>query len=181
MTRDPGSRRDGRYTRPVNAKSFLAEIARELNRIHFDVVLIGNAAAALQGAPVTTVDFDFLFRKTPANLRKLKSLSRSLGAIVLRPYYPVSDLYRVVRDTDGLQLDFMGTIHGVRSYAGLRARAEAIDINGAPLLVASLTDIIKSKRAARRPRDLAVLDVLEKTREEADHAKTKTGRRQARE
>ncbi len=160
----------------MNARSFLGAIARELHRLHLDVVLIGNAAAALQGAPVTTVDFDFLFRKTPTNLRKLKNLARSLDAIVLRPYYPVSDLYRVVREDDGLQLDFMATIHGLRSFAGVRARATTVVIDGASILVASLADIIKSKRAAGRPRDLAVLDVLEKTREEAEWAKGKTGR-----
>ena len=49
----------------MNAEPFLAEVARHLEEIHFDAVLIGNAAAALQGAPVTTVDFDFMFRKTP--------------------------------------------------------------------------------------------------------------------
>jgi hypothetical protein len=165
-----------RYTDGVNARTFLEEIARELHRLHFDVVLIGNAAAALQGAPVTTVDFDFLFRKTPANLRRLKALSTALGAAILRPYYPASDLYRVVRDDDGLQLDFMGTIHGLRSFAGVRARAGTVEIGGASILVASLADIIKSKRAARRPRDLAVLDVLEKTRAEADRTKTKADR-----
>lgn len=165
-----------RYTDAVNAKSFLGEIGRELHRLHLEAVLIGNAAAALQGAPVTTVDFDFLFRKTPANLRKLKALARSLGATILRPYYPVSDLYRVIRDDDGLQLDFMATIHGLRSFAGVKARAAAIEIEGAPLLVASLADIIRSKKAARRPRDLAVLEILEKTREEADRAKGKARR-----
>jgi hypothetical protein len=154
----------------VNAEPFLAEIARQLQVLHFDVVLIGNAAAALQGAPVTTIDFDFMFRKTPANVRKLKALAASLDAVVLRPYYPVSDLFRVVRDDDGLQLDFMAVIHGVRSFAGLRARAIAIEIGGATLRVASLPDIIKSKKAARRPRDLAVLGVLEKTHEEARRA-----------
>jgi hypothetical protein len=160
----------------VNAAPFLAEIARHLQRLHFDVVLIGNAAAALQGAPVTTVDFDFMFRKTQPNIRKLKALAAALGATVLKPYYPASDLFRVVRDDDGLQLDFMTTIHGVRSFAGLRARATAVDLGGATLLVASLPDIIRSKKAAKRPRDLAVLDVLEKTYEEATRAEQKTGR-----
>ena len=100
----------------------------------------------LQGAPVTTIDFDFIFRKTPVNLRKLKALAVRLGATVLRPYYPVSDLFRVVRDDDGLQLDFMGTIHGVRSFAGLRERSLTIEVHGAPLRVAALDDIITSKR-----------------------------------
>lgn len=132
-------------------------------RLNLEAVLIGNAAAALQGAPVTTVDFDFLFRRTPRNLVKLKALAKTLGAMLLRPYYPVSDLYRLVREDDGLQVDFRGTIHGVRSFAGLRDRSTAMDIGGSAIRVASLADVVKSKRAARRPRDLAVLDVLEKS------------------
>lgn len=65
-------------------------------------------------APVTTVDLDFLFGKTPGNLRKLKALAAPLGATVMRPYYPASEFYRVVRNDDGLQIDFMGQIHGIR-------------------------------------------------------------------
>ena len=168
------------YTAQVNAEPFLAEIARGLHRLHFDVVLIGNAAAALQGAPVTTLDFDFMFRKTPANLRKLKALARALRAAVLRPYYPASDMFRITRDDDGLQLDFMATIHGVRSFAGLRDRASVIEISGAPLRVASLADIIRSKKAARRPRDLAVIDLLETTYEEARRSKSQAERPAAR-
>lgn len=168
------------YTRQVDAAPLLAEIGRHLNEIRLEAVLIGNAAAALQGAPVTTVDFDFLFRSTPRNLSKLKTLAQKLAATILRPYYPVSDLYRVVRDDDGLQVDFMGTVHGVRSFAGVRDRASIVTVGGVDLLVASLADIIKSKRAARRPRDLAVLEVLEKAREEADLKKGQAGRRRAR-
>jgi hypothetical protein len=63
----------------------------------------------------------------------------------------------------------MGTIHGIRSFDGVRDRASVIEIAGAPILVASLDDIIRSKRAAGRRRDLAVLEVLEKSREEANH------------
>jgi predicted nucleotidyltransferase len=97
----------------------------------------------------------------------LKALASALGAVVLRPYYPASELYRVVRDDDGLQVDFMTVIHGIRSFAGVRDRASIIEIDGVPIRVAALEDIVRSKRAARRPRDLAVLDVLERTLEEA--------------
>lgn len=169
-----------RYTPLVNAAPLLAEISRHLNEIKLEAVLIGNAAAALQGAPVTTVDFDFLFRATPRNMAKLKTLAQRLNATILRPYYPASDLYRVVREDDGLQVDFMATIHGIRSFAGVRDRASVIPVSGVDVLVASLADIIKSKKAARRPRDLAVLDLLEKAREEADLKKGAARRSRAR-
>lgn len=165
------------YTQTMDARPFLVLVARLLNELSFDVVLIGNAAAALQGAPVTTIDFDFLFRKTPRNLAKIRAMARRLDAVVLRPYYPASDLYRVVRDDDGLQLDFMAQIHGVRSFEGVKARALALDLGGATLLVASLGDIIKSKRAAKRPRDLAVLEILERAREQTAEEPPRTGTR----
>ena len=138
-------------------------MAGALSKCRLEAVLIGNAAAALHGAPVTTLGFDFLFRKTPANLKKLKAFGNSLDAIILRPYYPMSGLYRVVNDDLGLQVDFMSAIHGIRSLASLRSRAESLDLGGCSLLVASLEDVIASKKAAGRARDLAVLELLEKT------------------
>jgi hypothetical protein len=161
----------------VDATPLLGEVARRLEEVHLEAVLIGNAAAALQGAPVTTIDFDFMFRKTPRNLAKLKTVASALEATILRPYYPVSDLFRVSRDLDGLQVDFMATIHGVRSFAGLKARASTLDIAGAPILVASLADVIASKRAARRPQDLAVLDILERAHEKAQSTTRRASRR----
>jgi predicted nucleotidyltransferase len=149
----------------MDARPFLVEVGRRLREVGLEAVLIGNAAAALQGAPVTTIDLDFLFRKTARNLAKLKAVAHALGATVLRPYYPVSDLYRLARDEDGLQVDFMGTIHGVRSFEGVRDRATVVEIDGIAIRVATLEDIIRSKKAARRPRDLAVIDVLEKALE----------------
>jgi predicted nucleotidyltransferase len=159
----------------VDGKPLLVEVGRRLQQIELEAVLIGNAAAALQGAPVTTVDFDFLFRKTPRNVAKLKTLARALGASILRPYYPASDLFRVTRDDDHLQLDFMGTIHGIRSFEGVRDRAVVIEIDHVPIRVASLADIIRSKKAANRPRDRAVLEILEKALEESNRKAQEAG------
>jgi hypothetical protein len=58
----------------------------------------------------------------------------------------------------------------------LRARATTVVVEGIPIIVASLADIIKSKRAAGRQRDKAVLDMLEKALEEKGAQKPETGR-----
>src|SRR6266853_875988 len=147
----------------MDAQPLLAEVLKALRQHGLEAILIGNATAALHGAPVTTMDFDFMFRETPANLRKLKAVSRALEAVILRPYYPISKLYRVVNDDRGLQIDFMPVIHGVRSFNSLRSRAVTATVAGCELRLASMLDIIASKRAAGRPRDRAVLEVLEKT------------------
>ncbi len=150
----------------MNAEPLLSKVAKVLAEHRLEAVMVGNAAAALHGAPVTTLDIDFMFRKTPRNLKKLKAIAKSLGAEILKPYYPVSDLFRVINDEQGLQLDFLARLHGVRSFEGLRSRATAVSFGGHTLLIATLADIIKSKRAAGRPRDKAVLDILEKTLEQ---------------
>lgn len=147
----------------MNAAPLLERIAQLLNKHALEAVLIGNAAAALHGAPVTTIDVDFMFNATPRNLTKLKAFATSLGAVILRPYYPVSALYRIQRDADGMQIDFMPRIHGIRSFAGLKSRSETVKFGGVPLFVASLEDILKSKRAANRNKDLVVIDIIEAT------------------
>ena len=119
----------------MDATPLLAQVARLLQRHGLEAVLIGNAAAALHGAPVTTLDLDFLFRKTPANLKKLKAIAAELEAVILKPYYPVSGMFRMARDTDGLQLDFMTVIDGVRSFEGLRKRAEPVAFGDSQLYV----------------------------------------------
>ncbi|MBY0508468.1 MAG: hypothetical protein K2X03_31445 [Bryobacteraceae bacterium] len=57
------------------------------------------------------------------------------------------------------------------------SRGARLSIGGRTVLVASLVDILKSKRAANRPRDLAVLDVLEKTLEASGKKARHTSRK----
>jgi hypothetical protein len=154
----------------MNAAPLLNSVVAALADVRLEAILIGNAAAALQGAPVTTVDFDFMFRVNSLNLAKLKRFATRLEAVILRPYYPASNLYRVVNDERGLQADFMPAIHGVKSFNSLRSRAEKVELAGRPLWVADLADIIASKRAAGRSQDKAVMDVLEATLREKSQA-----------
>lgn len=96
------------------------------------------------------MDLDFMFQKTRTNLGRLKRIADELGATVLRPYYPASQLYRVVRDKDALQLDFMAKIDGIRSFEGSRARATVVRFGPCRLSVAGLEDVVRSKERAGR-------------------------------
>lgn len=155
----------------MNAEPLLNRIAKVFAEHRLEAVMIGNAAAALHGAPVTTLDVDFMFRKTPLNLKKLKAVAVSLRAVILKPYYPVSDLFRVINDDQGLQIDFMSRVHGIKSFESLRSRSTQVKFGEHALKIASLSDIIKSKRATGRDRDKAVLEILEKALDEQEEQK----------
>ena len=152
----------------MNAEPILTKIAKTLKDCRLDAILIGNAAAALQGAPVTTLDFDFMIRKTPLNLKKVKNVAAALGMSFSQPYYPASDLYRLLDKASGLQLDFMSRLHGVKSFESLKSRAAEVYFGAGRIWVADLRDIIKSKRALGRSKDIAVLELLEKTQREKE-------------
>ncbi len=147
----------------MDAKPLLNQFARALAQEGLEAVLGGNAGAALHGAPVTTLDFDFLFRPTPRNISKLKKVATTLGGVLYRPYYPAANLYRFENDTNGLQVDFLTQVSAIRSLAALKSRSATAEFDGHLIWVAALEDIIKSKRATGRPKDLAVLPVLEAT------------------
>lgn len=59
----------------MDAQPELALLARALHEHGLEAILTGNIAATLHGAPVSTIDIDLFFRKTPRNLQKLKGLA----------------------------------------------------------------------------------------------------------
>ena len=152
----------------MNARPLLLRIIHALDSSGLEAIMIGNSAAAIHGAPVTTLDFDFMFRDTPGNRAKLKKFAKAVGAVVFRPYYPVSALFRVIDDNSGLQVDFMPRMHGIKSFVSLRSRSEILKIGKATVRVACLADIIKSKKAAGRLSDRSVLPLLEATLREKE-------------
>ena len=85
----------------MNGSPLLERLLAALAQKKLETVLIGNAAASILGAPFTTPDFDFMFRDTPTTMRKLKGVAAILDAVILRPFYPVSKLSRMVDDSFG--------------------------------------------------------------------------------
>lgn len=151
----------------MNAEPLLVEIAAAFKKVKLEAVMIGNAAAALHGAPVTTLDIDFMFRDTELNRRKIRQFAELMRMSVNQPALPTSEFFRLLDKERGFQIDMLPEVIGVRSFAGLRSRAVTVYFGGNPLLIADLADIIKSKEAAGRPKDLAVLQDLKDTLHEA--------------
>jgi hypothetical protein len=69
----------------MDAKSILSEIGEAFAHAKLKVVMIGNAAAAIQGAPVTTMDIDFCIRETGDTVSQLGMVAKRLDAeLILR-------------------------------------------------------------------------------------------------
>lgn len=77
-------------------------------------------------------------------------------------------MYRLDYGDSDFHVDFLPIAAGISSLASLRSRATLVAIEDSEVLVASLRDILNSKRLAGRSKDLAVIDVLEKTIAEID-------------
>src|SRR6266700_3567533 len=90
----------------MDASLLLARIAEALQRHKLEAVLIGNAAAAVHGAPVTTIDLDFMFRNTRSNRQKLIHVARDLGAVLYVPYGSKRDEFRIEDNDYSLLLVF---------------------------------------------------------------------------
>src|ERR1700678_1870779 len=68
----------------MNGAPHLLRIMHAMREAGLEAVLIGMAGAAMQGAPVTTDDFDFLVRYTPQTKKKIEEV-RARTWHLLRP------------------------------------------------------------------------------------------------
>jgi hypothetical protein len=143
---------------------FLAKLATALQKTRLDAIVVGNMASILNDAPVLTQDVDLLVRDTKLNRTKLKQLAKELGGVGPAPLSGLTateHIYGADLPIDILYEKMAGglTFASVKS----RARPHVIGKKGELLIVAALADIIKSKTAANRPKDRAVLPILRDT------------------
>jgi hypothetical protein len=148
----------------MNAEPLLNRIASVFAEHRLEVVMIGNAAEALHGAPVTTLDIDFMFQKTLLNMKKLMAVAHTMRAVILRPYYPVSDLFRVVKDEQGIFLNFIARPSGSRQFEAIRSRCESMEFGGHNLSVATSFDVEEIRNsegaALKRERKHALVEQI---------------------
>ena len=141
----------------------LVKVAKALRAAKLEAIVIGNSASMLNGAPVTTQDIDLLIRDTRPNRRKLARFAEEIGGSAPMP---VSELSKVEWIEGRLAVPVeihYDRISGGLTFSLLRSRAQHVMVGDEKLVVASLADVIRSKRAAGRPKDRAVLPILRDT------------------
>jgi hypothetical protein len=132
-------------------------------------VLIGGFAGIAWGSPLVTFDLDICYARDKDNLERLAAALKELGATLRGA--PKDLPFRLdartlaagdsfTFDTAAGPFDCLGTPTGTKGYADLVANATTLDVGGRAVTVVSLDDLIRMKRAAGRPKDLAAAEAL---------------------
>jgi Nucleotidyl transferase AbiEii toxin, Type IV TA system len=142
-------------------------------RAGVDFVVIGGVAVVVQASPRFTRDLDISYATHTANLERLRSLlvaldARLRGVEADVPFTPDARTLRhaqlltlTTRDGD---LDLLVDPPGSPGYPALRRHADIVNLDGEPVRIASLEDLIEMKRAAGRPQDTIDIESLEVAR-----------------
>jgi hypothetical protein len=146
---------------PAQAEELVAAFARE----KVEYLFIGKSGAILLGYPDTTQDVDIFLPPSQENARRVL---RALGALgfVLDPAATMSILAGseiVLLKGGPFALDLIHAPDGIENFAAAKSRS-VLEAGRFP--VASLDDIIASKRATGREKDLNDIKRLEQFRNE---------------
>lgn len=147
------------------------EIFACLERHGVRYVLIGGLAAVLHGSPLQTFDADICPDREGGNLQRLAAALQEMDARLRTPdaekgvafpreaaFLANQRLLNLVTRFGDLDLAFEPA--GIAGFADLASRAEPFTIQGTAVPVARLEDVIRSKEAANRPKDLRALPML---------------------
>lgn len=143
---------------PVGLSPIEQTFLRALQSEGVSFMLVGIAAARLQGAPVVTEDIHLWFAE--GSQRGITAAAKQAGVV-----YVPGGLARNPPTFGGrdVRLDQVLSMSGLGSFDEGLANTSARQVSGIPLRVLDLERIIESERAAKRDRDRAVLPALKAT------------------
>ena len=151
-------------SRPQFQPEQAKEIARAFADEGVEYVFIGKSAAILLGYPASTQDVDVFPEKTPENGARIVTALRHVGFEINGE---LEEAIRCGKDfvqikNGPFDVDLVFAPDGIENFAVAKARS--LELDG--FHIANLRDIIASKRASGREKDLLDLPLLERFREE---------------
>jgi hypothetical protein len=150
---------------------------RTLDAFGVEFVLIGGFAGSLFGSELITGDVDICYSRSPENLDRLADaltdLEAELRGVEERVPFRLEAGALAAGDSFTFTtrcgpLDILGVPAGSDGFEDLRSTATTMDLGGFRVAVADLEDLIRMKRAAGRPKDLAAVEHLAALRDVID-------------
>lgn len=149
------------------------ELLRAFDEHAVELVVVGGVAAILEGAPITTLDLDFVYRVEASNLERLAAALAEIEAKYRDPggrlVHPTASRLRTNRvnllETHLGLVDAMQEIGAGWMYDDVVPRARTRSVADLAVRVLGLAAVIESKEAAGREKDVAMLPVLRRTLE----------------
>jgi hypothetical protein len=138
------------------------EMLQELSVGKVEFLLVGAYAMAVHGYPRATIDLDIWVRPSPENAEAVMSALTRFGAPLVG--LTVQDL-----QTEGIvfqigvaprRIDIITAASGLIFDDAFRGSI-SVEIEGIPVYIPSIDDLIRNKKAAGRTKDLADAEALE--------------------
>lgn len=139
----------------------LRGVYSSLHKHRVKYVTIGGIAAILHGVPRATFDLDILIEATPENAQNLLDalLDAGLGTASMTTAEQLL-AHEVTIFRDRVQIDVQTSTPGI-TFEEVWIRREVRKYGRQKFYILSRDDLIASKRAAGRPRDLEDIRLLE--------------------
>lgn len=145
------------------------ELLTRLTEASVEFVVIGGLAVISHGHVRATLDVDVCYARTPENIRRLVAAlapihPRLRGAPPELPFFwderTVRNGLNFTLVTDDGDIDLMGEVVGLGNYNDIALAAVEVSLHGASVKILSLDDLLRSKAAAGRAKDLVDLEAL---------------------
>jgi predicted nucleotidyltransferase len=139
-------------------------------------VIIGGVAATVHGSSRLTTDLDIVYERSPENLQRLVNALAAMepylrGAPPGLPFRFDAETLRhglnFTLTTTAGPIDLLGELTGVGDYRAVLENSVDVALFGSTYRCITLDGLIRSKRAAGRPKDFEVVAELETIRDEA--------------
>jgi len=124
-------------------------------------LLVGAYAMAVHGYPRTTMGIDLLVMPEPENatlvMQSLNDFGAVLGGLSADDLQKEGLIFQI--GVAPCRIDILTSIDGLK-FEDAFSRSQIIDIEGIPIHVLSIPDLIINKRASGRTKDLADAEML---------------------
>ncbi len=133
-------------------------------------MIVGGFAGVIYGSTLVTRDVDLCLLLSPAEIARLRQVLERFHPVhrmtpsrlsFIEEPRDITNINNLYLDTDLGVVDLLSEIKGVGNYVRVLQEAQSVALFGHDMKIISITDLIASKKAMGREKDLIAVRELE--------------------